>query len=396
MKKLIIFFIIISVLLLPSLYGLGITPPTIRLEYEEGKIELLHFGIKNHRDIPINVKVEGVDGELTDYIQISYEEISIPAGGIANIPFKLYMNDSIQPGRVTSKISVLDTTKNGEGMFQVGVGVIGIITFFKPYPGIYPILSISAGNINEGEDLRFFVEISNKGLKKLSDTTLTTRLRSNDGTLIEKYNEQIQSIGGEESKKYSYIIPGKNLKSGAYTISVDYEYEDEIKKEIKGIQVGSYDILLEHYSKELYNSGITPVKMFVKSTWNEPLNDVYGTIKIKQKVYRSLPINLAPFGEGIMTVYVDYDNFQLGETYNANFTVHHEGNMFSSFGDLTVTEEDEDKEPVLETPTVTEEKEGFSLNITTLILIGAVVLLIVVNAFLLGQKSAHKEKNKKK
>jgi hypothetical protein len=390
MRLLIIF--LIFCIFIPEIYSLGVSPPLIEVDYVEGKTERLSFGIRNSREIPITVVVTEISGELADYIEIEKKTIEIPPKSLGSIGFKLYLNSSVEPGLVSGKINILDTTKNGEGMFQVGIGVTGVVRTEKPYPGIYPVLNIGASDINEGDDLSFYVTIINKGLDSLKNTMLISRVRANDGSLIDKFEEKIPLISGKGSKQISYTIPSKSLEAGAYTIRTEYFYGDEIIFLEKEFRVGSYDIILEHYSKELYDNGITPIKLFIKSNWNEPLNDVYSTIKIKNKVYRSLPSTIPSFGESTLTVYVDNDNFKIGELYNANITIHHDSNSFSYFGDLTVINPELEK-PVLESPQKSElSQKGIQINVVTIILISLVVLLIVINAYLLGQKKSHKKK----
>lgn len=365
------------IFLIPIVSGIGISPPEHELNFQPGLEKEIRYTLVNTQNTPIEAKIN-VSGKLAPYIEVDQEFIQVKPASARSINLKLSLPEELDPGWNIAKIEFLDNTQRGGGMFGVKVAVVGKLKVFVPYPDLYADTKLRVSNINMGEDIRYKVEIANRGEQDIKNSRLSLKILYNG---VEKKEITFKDIDVKSLEEHVIedSFSSEGLKKGIYTAKGVYDY-GKIQEFNKTFNIGSFEIFLVNHSENLYAGQVTPLDVTVRSNWNGEIKGAYVTVKINKTTHRSLEKNLLAFEEKTFKPYIDDESFKAGNDYKANITIHYGNHNTSEIVTLKAMNKQEQiqEQPGVALPPI--------LTSTTTYLVLLVLLLIVMNVILLWRK----------
>ncbi|MFO7710400.1 MAG: hypothetical protein R6V53_01405 [Candidatus Woesearchaeota archaeon] len=315
---------IILLFLIPLSLAIGISPPDAAITYEPGAEIEGNVRIINARNLEIPAMISA-EGFLEGNIEFDEEEFLIPAKSSKTIKYRIRLPEDMEPGPHTGYITIKDNKKYGGGSFAIAVSVKQTIKTFVSYPGKYAILSVNVENVNEGESARYSASIQNKGSEAIRNGTLELEV-SSDQEVVE--SQEIEGLSVLPDTTHNLKNKLGKLEKGAYTLNARFIYDKEAESSDEFF-VGSYEVLLSNHSDRLFASEITPFHVKLKSNWNGNISNVYASLILKGKEYKTQPITLSAFKEIDQIIYVDDMTLEAGEKYNTTLIVHFENQSYS-------------------------------------------------------------------
>lgn len=371
-------FCLLLALFSTAALGIGISPPHYIVDFEPGlEQEFKHYALNNH-DEPIDVFLNST-GSLSGYIEFQEQRITVPATSKKEFSYTLRLPEDLPPGKNKAYISVLDVTERGGGFFSVRSSVEGAMVVMVPYPGRYAEIKLSVPDIKQGKPLYYNVLIENKGKEPIEDAKLTVTAQDVDGhDSYIKTHESIDVDVRDAVNVEGYL--DDLLDKGAYSATAVLEFGNTAQ-DGEDFRVGSYEFRIVNYTRSIYHGQIYPMRITVRSNWNDLIEDVFATVELNGRVHRSLPKDFDDFKESDLVAYVDDPKLSLG-SHVANITVHYGTEQASKIVDLSVIEEPV-KDSHLESPT-----GSFAQLVghPTTYLVLVVIFLIVLNLYLILRK----------
>jgi len=382
MKRLLFLFI----LLLPSVFSIGISPASRTIEYVPGSEYTFTDTVSNNRDVPIDVIFSG-SGELGKYVTMHQNATTLKAKGNTKFTYDFVIPDGLEPGTHKAYIGVQDDTQRGGGMFGIKVKVKGMILVKVPFPGRYAVMRLDVVNANEGENIPYSVIIENLGTEEISDSTLNIYVLDSAGNEKKVITHDLV-VGPKSNNKVAGKIPGEFSK-GKYTIYAEFIYDRTINKSMD-FYIGAYEMEITKHSEHLYYRQITPFDTTVRSLWNGNLEDVYVTVEINEDEHESVSKFFYPLDGKKFTTYIDDTSFELNETYEAIITVHY-GEFYAS-KTVTLDVVEYDGKIILEKP----KKSELFDNIVKILIKPTTYLYIIIATLVLFNVSLLLKKKEKK
>lgn len=278
----ILFFLIINIFSLHNVGAIGITPGRTTMNFEPGLEREVSFSVVNTEHKDMNV-VFFVRGALNQSITLheTFTEFSSDEES-KSFSYSVRLPQSIdKPGRYDAEVVALELPKDvkEKGSF-VGatMAVVTQLYVFVPYPGKYAEAELNIVGNEQGQNLVFFVQVTNRG--KLDIV--------NAKAIIDIYtalNEKLASIETDErsisSKERGELTAEwqADVNPGKYLAKVTLMYDDETLNFEKEFSIGEMLLeISEIYVKDFELGGIAKFDIIVENKWGEELKDVYVNI----------------------------------------------------------------------------------------------------------------------
>ncbi|MBW2965220.1 hypothetical protein KY363_07220 [Candidatus Woesearchaeota archaeon] len=333
-----------------------------------------------------NKQIDGLDhsaftqGDLSDYATIEQTAFkSLPKGSTVPIQGTIHFPDSLTPGTHYLRICFMEECP-GKGTVCGRTAACAKVIVKAPHSGIYPQLSLTAGNANENEPAKFTATVSNIG-----DTTIDSctgfvevfDIRNNKiGRAELSSAEDIESFG---SKPMIASFNTQGLLPGNYSAEASVECDGKGLDANASFRIGTLSVKIIGYSKEISAGSIQRFVTKVESAWNDPI-DVRGTVRIYDSntsvEAKTATSKLDAWKQLDMEAFIDASSLQPKE-YSASIEVFYSGKSTTKQGTVIVTAQKESELPAEEVPAT-----GMSTTMITLILVIVVVLLTALNIFL--------------
>ena len=157
-------------------------------------------------------------------------------------------------------------------------------------------------------------------------------------------------------------------------ISHFYNTIDEFPNNREDFRVGELLVGILNYTKTLEIGGVKEFIINVKSEWSGTISNVYGTVEIDGKEFKTTPVDLETFQTGKLVAYVNTDDFE-PKIYNGKITLLYGEDRKTTVEDITVT--------FIEAP---EEQKQTEFNMMYAVVI-VLVIIIFILLFLFLRKS---------
>ncbi len=378
-----LFFLVLIIFATQSL-AIGVAPPYYRYQYQPG-FEGNFSHMISTMGKPLYATVN-ISGNLAPYVTYYDKEvISDKSKAFLHYSIKLPENTEIV-GKNYVMFSVVEAAKKGGrgASSRVGVNALFIVNF--PYPGIYPEMSLGTDNINEGEEIYLLTTLKNLGKDRIVDSTLLLWIEDNDKNKIFEERFEGLNFSFENSTEVEKYIPSNNLPPGVYTAYAKLDCGEVIEKE-RIFNIGTYDIEIANYTKEITNDGINRFEVILKSKWKGELKNVYAELFFNKKTYKSATQSFLNFQVNNMELFIESDDLSPG-VHKGTLTIYFDGKDKNEEIKITVIEKNKnepEKEIQEEEPQIPEEEQHGIFNITTGLIV-FVVLLLLFNIIILRKK----------
>lgn len=295
MKKVILIFILLFAEGVVATSG--VSPGSYEINFEPFLEKSFTFNFIFEEGITSKIRVEG---PLSDYVFLDKETITGSETVVAkvNLPEKI---DSYGVNKI--RISAKQISLGLEGIELIS-DVGGIIKVFVPYPGKRPVIFLNLYDINEGENVKMNLKITNEGNESFLAKP-SIHLFSGENKVYEKsFNEAIvDSLTSYEIEEY---LNTSSLSSGEYgAVSlVDYGVEFFAKGE-DFFRIGTLLINITNCTKEINRSDLEKFNIEVESLYNNEIRDIYASVSLGENTFYSPNFYLKPWEKKNVSVFLD-------------------------------------------------------------------------------------------
>lgn len=353
---------------------IGMTPALVDINFEPGykfSVDFSVLGVNPEQKIEIYTK-----GDFAEYATLSKNETTGGGG------FTVYVTLPHEARKVGKNLLYIGIKEKKEGSGGIGVqaGVEALIRIHVPYPGKYAEISLSGGNVNEGEPINFVVEVNNLGTESLSLSPV-----------IEIYSgsEKIRTLTSdnrilETKAKETFEIPLKTdgIKPGIYNVTALVSYGGGVAIAEREFKIGGLFVNITNHTSTFNRGKINKFTIDVESQWNSKIENVYAAVNITNLTssidyFKTPSASIEPWNKVVLEGFFNAENAKL-DNYTANITLFYEGKETNIVGKISA------------------EKEKGGINIVLIVIIIAVILAIIIaGVFVLFRKYAKKKTKKK-
>lgn len=384
--------VFIAIILSPSAYAVGIGGPTLVKEVfvpnQEYPLSYVLFA-DEHVDNSYTVYAKK---DLEKYVVFEKTRLeNISRGSKVAINGKILFPSELEPGWHELYVCVREDCK-GEGTVCGRAGVCANLAFMVLYPGIYPVISLSAPNTNENQPVDFKVNIVNYGKDKIDQASGRVEVFDLSGKHVGTAFLDSASIGSYKNAVLNGIFQTRGLLPGNFTATAFIDCDGEKQNANASFRIGTLDIMIVDHTEELEISGIKRFITTIESVWNDPLN-VYADVVIRDEEdhveAKTATYRLDPWKTLDLEAFVDTAGLK-DKDYDVRITVHFAGEEKVLGSRIRMTAPEMPVAP--QSPAFEAERPapGISSTAITLILIAIVIILTVVNIFL----AAHNKKKR--
>lgn len=230
------------------------------------------------------------------------------------------------PGEHKLYIGVTDIDKRSSSGISVITKVRKVLRFMALYDEKYADVSFSAPNINENEKEAFLFDVSNFGKDDLVLVYGEVDVFNSQGEKVGSAKSGSTGIKSTESAAIKAEWDSKGIKSGQYTAAGRLFYDGNEKLMNQTFLIGTKDVEIISHTMDFEESRISRMDINVRNTWNGPINELYGVVRINKTEFKTPSIPLGAFQEGILNAYIDASQFRLGK-HDIEITLHFDGSQ---------------------------------------------------------------------
>ena len=407
MKRKILVYLILLVIMSTSVLAIGVSPPKVTLDFEDGFERTFQFVVINNGG-PSRVQVEVHGSDLAQYVTVENPEFDLPRGQTpmeVTLKFPNYEDLPNTYGRQIIRIRILETAFSS-GAFAANTGVEPWIVVYVPVPGEYGVVDrINVPTVQAGETTEATVTIRNRGTERLVNKQGRVTILSVNEEVVDVLDLPPITVEPDETQDYTVTVPSQNYASAKYIAEASFIFNPENNPETRRTNffVGSTDVQLLSYTQDLVEGEINEFEVQLQSLWSAPLEAVRGAIVDFEGENQDLPvIDFAPYQATTVKTFLDVPflnespfNTNTGENYSYQTTLELRfptGETSEAFKEIPID--------LTIVPQPVEEVESrFALSTTTILVAASVVvilLLVVIILVLLKKPSSKKNAKKKK
>ncbi|MFH1590367.1 MAG: hypothetical protein ABIC95_00415 [archaeon] len=305
------------------------SPAKASIDFQPGLEQEFTYTIHNTnagKDIYVDILLAG---ELAKYCEPGTERINIKRGSSGSITFKIKLPETtngLTPGMNIVGINAKEGFPNGEGGSTINVltAIEGWLIVNVPYPGKYAEVRLNIPSVKEGLNTAATVDIRNRGKDDLRGTSGALTITGPNGELMERIELSNIDIKNQEQEVISRDIESADWVPGKYRGDLVYDYGGDKPIETSNdFHIGTLEIKISDYSRQLFRDELNPFEVRVESQWNERINGVYAEISLEGKETVKTPTaNLAPFSQDILVGYLDTTGLE-GEGVSGKILLHY-------------------------------------------------------------------------
>jgi hypothetical protein len=350
--------------LVPSVLAIGVSPPTVYIDYVPGKTYEFSVNVINYNSFPITAAV-GTDGEYKENIKVKQPIRIAPMGATPAIITFTAPDVLDRPGHHTSYVSFTeDFFDENTGTFGARTAVQMRLIMWQPYPGHYADIIASAPSVSQGSDTSLKVVVNNLGVEPVEKATATVRVVSAQNALMDVITITDVNLAGNTNTAYNRLLKSSAYPPGRYTLAATLDYGTNTSQLNTTFVVGTEKVEAIALEGPFYLD--RPVNKFLvhaESLWNLPINNVFAVVELGESVSQTPTAALEPFGKTALDGYWETDKTIMPGQVIAKVTMHYSNATESFLIPVTVYNE---------SPRVAAEPEE-----PTLVLSGADVLFIM-------------------
>lgn len=280
MKKIIIIWILVLILLINNVSAFGITPGSKTFNFEPGLSKEFKLYVVNDEHTDMNIELSA-EGDLKDYVTFSENNIVFsPEIESKEIVINLNLPNKIkEPGTHTIKIKALQSNVQIEQkgtLINANFAVMSLVNILVPYPGKYVEFSLDSNNINNKTIL--IVPVTNKGTENIKSAVADIEIYTLENEFVKTYKTNELSIGSKTKKELTSVIED-SIDSGFYTGRVTLIYDGRKESIEQRVTIGtSLMEILGIYVNNFMLGQIAKFDMVIQNLWNKEIINVFGNV----------------------------------------------------------------------------------------------------------------------
>lgn len=396
-----IFIFLLAILLIPIVHSVGVGPPSYEYVFQPGLSDDISFYFRNNLQEP--TMIEGtLEGELSQYAEITSESnlyLEYNEKGYIYISFNL--PEKIETPGWHSFSIVATEKKGGEGFIAARGQIIAPVKFFVQYPGKKLDIKVDARDAGEGQDAKIKLTISNVGTDPVTGAQAKIEIFK-ENQKIGEVQTDLFDMDVMQKKEIDLIWNTGNNKQGEYIAKAILSYADKIELAEDKFRIGTFDLDVSDYTKEVASGTINKFFIELESKWSTDIENIFADISVLNsgkeitKLSLAEPL-LASWQKKKVSGFLDASDLEVGEypiKIDLRFSSNGETKTKIVDGKITVLKENEIKEKIAETQKedLTKNKSAIWKFITTTnILILVVIILVIINGIFLIKKRKKKK-----
>lgn len=387
MNKVILFIVLL--LLVPGVFGLGVTPARTTVDFQPGLERSVSFTVVNSEKKDLNL-VLFAQGELNESISLPVNTVSVSASEeTKQLIYNVKLPQELRPGLRKGEVVILqlpDKTGNSDAFVGAAVGVATQLHVYVPYPGKYAEADMNVVNAEKGGDATFIISVVSRGDLGLSNVRANIDIYNKLGERVTTFNTNSIDLAPGEAReivsKWKADVPVGTYRAVATVI---YGGDEPITLE-KQFNVGSSVLELQQVEVNDFSLGeIAKLDMLIENKWSEPIVGAYAHTQIFNEEgevmadFKSPNYDIPPLTKTVMTSYWDTAGVKEG-TYETVVNLVY-GSDKSNRQDLKLKVSENEIEVIGLGYVISERSSGGGDdgNGLVTILIIAVVVLILIN-----------------
>lgn len=325
MKKLVLCFLVISILCLNNVLALGIIPGLVKANFYPDFQTSLEYKVSDSASDDLEILVEG---DLKDYITV---DKSILKKGENSFNVNIHLPKTKEaidpPGPQYTYIRVREKVDEEllNGAIGTAISIRGLILIQVPYPGKYIESTLYAKNANIGEPIQFELTVNSRGEE---DLVMKPRIEiySENDELIEVLNFSERPLKSQEKVELKKVLDTSNYLSGDYYAVSKIDYDTGISESRADFKVGDLVVNIGNYSDRIPIGGVQKFNLSISSGWNDKIDGAFAEVLFYDDSgeiigdLRTAPTDISPWEERVIEGYFDTSNFKEG-FYDANATI---------------------------------------------------------------------------
>jgi len=329
MRKLL--FLWIVVLMISSVYALGVTPGRTTLDFKPGLQKKVHFEIINSGGTDMKLALS-VEGELADYIHLETRNITLSSSEHSKMmSYDITLPDNLKPGLRTGRVIITELPKKlsgGESYVSATLSVAVQLYVNVPYPGKYASSEMIVYNAAQGKDATFVFPVVSKGEFDLTSVRANVDIYNSLGSRVDSFNTPTISVPSGKKKEIVYKWKA-DVPIGNYRAVASVIYDGGVINLEKTFAVGNKELELQEIRVNSFTLGqIVKLEMLVENKWSEPIKKAYISTKIKNaegnvvSKFESPSYDISPLAKQVFVSYWDTSGVMVGD-YQAEVSVNY-------------------------------------------------------------------------
>jgi len=275
MKKKIIIWGIVLLIVIEGVLGLGLRPAKTTISFEPDLERTYQFKIVNndHKDLDVDVEVEG---ELADYLELPTKTAHLDKDQeLLYFDFKIKLPKELSPGGVEGRIIITEKLEEVEvsgNVFNARLKVAHKVIVNVPYPEKYLDAEIEYEEKPESIDLK--LSAKNLGREDIGALKTTFEVYDDDKKLISAETSE-ESLEANENKVLSASIDKSKVKYGEFNILASIFYDNYWLELEKKLVMGRPEIEILYFDKYFIFGKINKFTVDLLNKWNKELRNVF-------------------------------------------------------------------------------------------------------------------------
>jgi len=372
-KYFILLLLVIIVTLSAQVMAIGISPADAYVNFVPGHEYVITYSVNSYR--PFDFYTQGPFSEFTRIETIKHTDTSGTFKVFLTLP-----EEYEEPGQHRMYVAAME--RQTPGAVNTIAAIRAFVEVDVPYPGYYATMDVHANNVNVGEPVVINVNVKNKGKLNITDAKLVLDITS-DGRSVKEIRSEKMYIRTGDSYDFQTVIAGDELKPGVYGIVADLSYEGKSREETANFRVGTFDVAIVNYTKEMYNNSVNLFGIEVESLWNNRIDTVWMDLTIKNgskslSTVKTPPFDLVPWEKRKTSFYWNTEGIPVGE-YTLETILHYDEGVKTENRKIYIVE-----------PPI--EEESTKLPVSTVVLLVIALLLVGFNAYFIMTHKKRKNK----
>ena len=337
-----------------------------------------------------------VQGDLAEYAYATEDQIWIDASSRHYVELHINLPEDIDSGIHEISIVATEIEAEGSGNVIAKTAVRNRLKFYKPYPDDYILAELDLLESDKNTVCEFEADVNNLGsndnvvtFDKISIIAVDTNETIIEATpmprtyFIEKENHNTLTLELSECL---------DLPASIYKVKFDYSFADQSKSSFSELRVGSFDISVLNFTKDLTSGKINKFNLELQSIWNKGINQVSFKFTIldengKPITYsESSLFDTSPWQIIDKQVFIDAPETP-GE-YNAQLILYY-------------PDENGKRKEVVKDFKINVEKQrfdlvGLAIDNTGSIIIGVSFIILLIGLYIIKNRSNNKQQSKTK
>jgi len=358
----------------------GVSPGSYDVNFKPGEIfeDTFVFNFKSsNNEASFDMEVEG---DLAKYVTLSSDKLESP--GEFSLVLKLPLEiEKPGPHRIFIIAYPVFVDDGRNQLIKIRSAVKGLINVYVPYPGKYADLNLKVEDANAGDDVKYTLDIFSRG----KDSIITnSRIEVVDikNITVETFDIGNDAILSQESVTISSKLNTKEIGAGSYRAIAYSIYDGKVAEVEDNFRLGSLNVKILNYSRELDREKINSIFVKVQSGWNDPINNLFAEMTILEtnETIKTPSVDLLPWAVKVIKSHFDTTSLEELEIDKFNVRI-----ILNYHGKTTE-----------EIVVIRLKNDEFDYKLWGGIVIGVLITilflyLVIVKIYNLGKKSGKKE-----